>query len=354
MENLNGNAILSIYGREYVNKGDKAVLLLNLGSPASPQKKDVALYLEKFLMDKRVISLPYPFRYLLVKGIIVPFRSKYSARNYAKIWDEESQSFPLLRYTAAMAKKLSDKTKSCVAIAMRYGEPNVEETLKQLHKIGIRKLKIIALYPHYSRSSFESAQVDAIEKARAWGFEIETTEAFYLNAKYREALADTVRPYLNQDFDKLIISMHSIPLSHLKKDCRKENSNTSYCLSREHNEEDKKTCYRLHCEEAAELLRQDLGLNKDKVELLYQSRLGKHEWLRPYFVDRIRLLASEGAKKILVICPGFVCDCLETLEEIKTEYKQIFFEHGGESFTYIPCLNDSDGMINFLESLIEE
>lgn len=355
MENTNKLDILPIYGKEHISENKTAILLINLGSPNSTSVEDVASYLKTFLMDKRVISLPYLIRALLVKAIIVPKRAKYSAKNYEGIWEEDTNTFPLVRHSVEIAKKLASKSKRVVALAMRYGKPEMDDALIELWNLGIRKLKVLPLYPHYTRSSFETAFTHAIDRAKALNlnFNMDILPAFYSDKNYRKALSDSVKPYLNNDFDKLIVSMHSIPLSHLDKYCRLENGNTHYCLHRNH-QENINTCYRLHCEEAAEFLRKDLGLSKDKFELVYQSRLGKHEWLRPYFADRVKKWAGEGTKKVLVVSPAFICDCLETLQEIDKEYKEMFLEYGGEEFTFIPCLNSSDPMIDVIENLIKD
>lgn len=332
-----------------------AILLVNLGSPASPRVADVAEYLKTFLMDERVIAIHPFWRSLLVKGLIVPRRAKYSAQNYRYIWDEESETFPLVRHSATLAESLSKKMRRCVGLAMRYGEPNMDDTLRQLHQLGVRSVQVLPLYPHYTRSSFETASVHALDRLRALGLDMELNilNAFYHDSAYRRVLAESVRPYLREDLDKLVVSMHGIPLSHLTMPCRADNGHTERCRLSQHTPQQRMTCYRLHCEEGAEFLRQDLGLPADKVELVYQSRLGNHEWMRPYFADRVREWAKEGAKRIAVVCPGFICDCLETIHEVDVEYREEFMHHGGERLDYIPCLNSSEDFVQVLAQLID-
>lgn len=346
--------VKNIYGAEWSSPEKRAILLINLGSPASPSVPDVASYLKTFLMDERVISLSHFWRSVLVKGLIVPRRAKYSAANYQYIWDEESQSFPLVSHSAQLAEALATKMQRCVGLAMRYGAPDMDDTLKALHSLGVQQIDVLPLYPHYTRSSFETAAVHALERLRALGLEMELSimDAFYDNPKFREVLADSVRPYITEDIDKLIISMHGIPLSHLTRPCQADNGHTDRCRLSTHTPQQRATCYRLHCEEGAEFLRQDLGLPADKVELVYQSRLGNHEWMRPYFADRVKEWAKEGAKRIAVVCPGFICDCLETIHEVDVEYKEEFAHAGGESLTYIPCLNSSSAFVEVLEHII--
>lgn len=316
----------------------------------------MASYLKTFLMDERVMSLSVFWRTLLVKGLIVPRRAKYSAANYRAIWDAESESFPLVRHSSALAAALSSRMSRCVGLAMRYSEPAMDETLEQLVAAGIRQLYVLPLYPHYTRSSFETAAVHALERNRALGLglEMRVLDAFYDHPAYRQVLADSIRPYISPEIDKLVISMHGIPLSHLSGPCRIDNGNTKRCRTELHAPQQSATCYRLHCESSAEFIREDLGLSADRVELVYQSRLGRHEWMRPYFSDRVKDWAKEGAKRIAVVCPGFICDCLETIHEVDVEYKEEFLASGGEELRYIPCLNSSEAFVSVLEQLIKE
>lgn len=305
-------------------------------------------------MDERVIAISPVLRTLLVKGIIVPRRSKYSADNYRCIWDAEAKVFPLVKHSADIADKLSNRMGCVVGLAMRYGNPCMDDTLRTLEALGIQRVQVLPLYPHYTRSSFETAVVHALDRCRSLGLGLELLPigAYYSDKLYRRTLADSVRPYLSVDVDKLIVSMHGIPLSHLSRPCRAENGWVGRCVQRMHSPEERATCYRLHCEETVEFLREDLGLETRQIELVYQSRLGRHEWMRPYFADRVKRWAKEGAKRIAVVCPGFVCDCLETIYEIDIEYREEFLRYGGEHMTYIPCLNSSEALISVLANLI--
>ena len=291
----------SLFGAEQASK--QAILLLNLGSPASPAVADVHSYLLQFLMDRRIIGLPYWVRHPLVHRIIVPRRAPLASLS------------------------------------------SVEEVL------------IAPLYPHYARSSYETAVAYVLEEARRLGLSLRfrLLPPFYRDEGYRQVLSEQVRPYLSEPFDRLIVSMHGIPLSHIPKECRHHNGHTDYCAHRRgwherHAEED---CYRLQCEETRALLQQDLGLEDGQVELVYQSRLGRHEWMRPYMSERIQRLAHEGAERIVVVCPGFVCDCLETIQEIDSYYRSEYLHSGGKSFTYVPCLNSSPAFVRVLGELIE-
>lgn len=349
-----GLRINNIYGADYPSS--RAILLVNLGSPASPHVNDVKKYLTEFLMDERVISIGYFWRSLLVKGIIAPRRSPYSAKNYSKIWEKEYQTFPLIRHSATIAEALSQQMSCPVGLAMRYGAPSMDNTLIELSKLNISEIITIPLYPHYTRSSYETAAVYALERNKQLKLDLnlKLLPPFYAHPLYRKLIADSIRPYLEEPFDRLIVSLHGIPLSHLSAVCRQENGKTSNCLNRPHTHAEQAVCYRLHCETTVSQLQKDLQLKPSQIELVYQSRLGRHEWMRPYFSERIKTLTQEGVQKVLVVCPGFICDCLETIHEIDVEYREEFMRHGGKSFTYIPCLNSEPAFISCLGKIIDE
>lgn len=334
----------------------RAVLLINLGSPASAEVQDVKPYLTQFLMDERVISIPYFWRALLVKGIIVPQRAAYSAANYRSIWEEETETFPLVRHSASIAYELSQRMQCPVALGMRYGSPSMDDALRALVDLGVEEVMALPLYPHYTRSSYETAAIYALEHNRrlGLGLNIRLVPPFYAHPAYRRVLAEQIRPYLEQPYDKLLVSLHGIPVSHLSAVCRQHNGQTDYCYTRPHTHAERWSCYRLHCETTLELLRADLALPADRVELVYQSRLGRHEWIKPYLSERIKALPREGCRRVLVVCPGFVCDCLETIYEIDVEYREEFLASGGEQFTYIPCLNSNSDFVSVLSEIIRE
>ncbi len=345
--------IQPLYGAK--QGAQEGVLLINLGSPASPSVADVRSYLETFLMDERVISIAPFWRSLLVRRIIGPRRAPHSASNYAKIWDAESGTFPLVRSSARLAHELSIRLEKPVGLAMRYGKPEMDEALLALQGLGVQRIKLLPLYPHYTRSSFETAVVHALERAKALGVEaeLEIVPPFYNDKLYRQVLAGSIRPYLEEPFDKLIISMHGIPMTHLSRPCQASNGDRHRCLEHQHSPQEQMTCYRLHCESTYTYLCQDLGLAPEQVELVYQSRLGLHEWIKPYFSRRVKAWPQEGAQRIVVVCPGFVCDCLETLEEINVDYRHRFLASGGKSFTYVPCVgNTGAAFIDVLEHLL--
>lgn len=345
-----------IYNKD--TDSDQAVLLINLGSPLSYQHKDINDYLSEFLMDRNVIRMPYPFRFLLVKGIIVPFRTKYISPKYKTIWDEENKTFPLIKNSIDLAESISKLSSKVISIAMRYSNPSIKDALQGLKDLNkIKKLLVYPLYPHYTNSTFVTACEKVQKELRNIGWddvEISYAKHFYKNEEYRKILAKSVLPYMDKHFDKLIVSYHGIPLSHLSEHCRKENGKTDYSIER-HDEycEDKDLCYRQNVEDSFRMLIEDLSIDKSKAELVYQSRLGKHQWLKPYIWERIESWNDEGVKDILIICPSFVTECLETTNEIDMYYKDIFLSKGGKSFTYIPCISAMDEFVKMIVNNIE-
>ena len=347
-----------LFGAEF--PAGRATLLLNLGSPDSPSVPDVRDYLHTFLMDRRIIGISYPLRYFLVHHLVVPRRAPKSAAHYRTIWDADAQNFPLISHSASIAQQLAELRREPVAVGMRYGHPGTGEALEALAALpDIEEVVIAPLYPHYARSSYETAVAFALEEIRRLGLRpmrLRLQAPFYGETAYRTALADSVREYLTEPFDRLVISMHGIPLSHIPKACREHNGHSAHCADRRtwherHGEED---CYRLQCEETRRYLAEDLGLEPERVELVYQSRLGFHDWLQPYMARRVKEFAREGAERIAVVCPGFVCDCLETIQEIDDQGRADFLEAGGKSFTYIPCLNSSTAFVTALSTLLDK
>lgn len=319
----------------------RAILLMNLGSPDSTEVKDVKRYLTEFLMDERVIDTPYWKRALLVKGIIVPFRAPKSAKAYRSIWTKEGS--PLINLTKELQNELQKNFDEVVEINMRYGNPSTEDVLKKLHTniAGLEEIVLFPLYPHYAMSSYETAvkQVIDLHGEKKYGSKLTVIRPYYKDPLYINALVESIQPYLKQDFDKILFSYHGVPERHIYKGdvtgchCLRT-VNCCYTSSPAH-----EFCYRHQCIITTELVVAKLGIDRSRSEQSFQSRLGRDPWLQPYTAKRLQQLPAEGVKKLLVVCPAFVSDCLETLEEIAEEGKHIFLEAGGESFTMIPCLN---------------
>ncbi|MGZ5247212.1 MAG: ferrochelatase [Flavitalea sp.] len=317
----------------------RGIILMNLGSPDSTEVKDVRRYLNEFLMDERVIDYPYIFRLLLVRGIIVPLRAPKSAEAYRSIWWKEGS--PLIEITRQLQGALQSQVEEPVEIAMRYGNPSVKQAYENMKAKGVEEVIAIPMYPHYAMSSYETAVEYAKEIFRKgnYPFKLEFIKPYYEEATYLEALADSIKPYLEQDYDQILFSYHGIPERHLKKG----DITGQHCLKVENccevDSVAHKQCYRHQCWVTTKRMVAMLGIPEEKFAMSFQSRLGREEWLKPYTAKRLEELPGEGVKKLLIVCPAFVSDCLETLEEIAEEGKHSFMESGGEAFTIIPCLN---------------
>jgi ferrochelatase len=319
----------------------RGIVLMNLGSPDSTRVKDVRRYLNEFLMDERVIDMPYLARLLLVKGIIVPLRAPKSAAAYQSIWTKEGS--PLTVISRQLEQAVQQQVKEPVALAMRYGSPApwtaYDELLKKVP--DLEEVVLVPLYPHYAMSSYETAVEYAkeIHAKKKYKFRLTIIPPFYNEPVYLHALAESIKPFLQQEYDQILFSYHGIPERHVKK----SDPTGSHCLqvndccnvaSPAH-----ATCYRHQCFTTTRLIAEMLSIPANKYRLSFQSRLGRDPWLQPYTAERLTQLPGEGVKKLLLVCPAFVSDCLETLEEMGVEGKEIFLHAGGESFTLIPCLN---------------
>lgn len=314
---------------------------MNLGSPDSTEVKDVRKYLMQFLMDKRVIDYPYLLRLLLVGGIIAPFRAPKSAEAYKSVWTKDGS--PLVVLTRQLQLALQSEVEEPVEVAMRYGKPTMNDAFTRLmQKVpALEEVIAIPLYPHYAMSSYETAVEHArtVHKTNRYSFALSFVKPFYEEPNYIHALTESIRPYLQQDYDQVLFSYHGLPQRHMTK----ADPTHAHCLkvadccevaSPAH-----ATCYRHQCWTTTQRLVKNLEIPKEKVGFSFQSRLGREEWLKPYTALRLTQLPHEGVKKLIILCPAFVSDCLETLEEIAMEGKESFLHSGGESFTVIPCLN---------------
>ncbi len=319
----------------------RAVVLMNLGSPDSTEVKDVKRYLDEFLMDERVIDKPWLFRALLVKGIIVPFRAPKSAEAYKSIWTKEGS--PLIILSKKLSDALNSEIDEPVTIAMRYGNPSPKAAFDELlrNDPDLEEVIAVPMYPHYAMSSYETAVEYAKEQHKKGGykFKLTTIKPYYNNEEYLAALCDSIQPYLQNEYDQILFSYHGVPERHIYKGditgkhCLKVD-NCCEIPSAAH-----EYCYRHQCLVTTKLVAERLSIPKDKWSMSFQSRLGRDPWLQPYTAQRFEELPKEGVKKLLVVCPAFVSDCLDTLEEIAEEGKEIFMHAGGESFEMIPCLN---------------
>lgn len=333
----------------------KGVLLVNLGSPESPEPKDVKTYLGEFLMDERVIDVPLWARTLIVKGIILNTRPKASAAAYKKIWWEEGS--PLIVISERLKNKIQKQVDYPVALAMRYGSMTIKKGLQELVDKGVNEVFLIPLYPQFAMATTETILVLAehIRKANFPEIQITNLPAFYNNPEYIEVLYKSISQHLKgKDFEHVLFSYHGVPERHIKKrDITKSHCkiDASCCKTPSKAHE---FCYRHQCLEVTRLVAKKLNLKEDTFSTSFQSRLGFDPWLQPYTDRTIERLGKEGIKNLAIVTPAFVSDCLETLEEIAMEGEEIFHEMGGNNFTTIPCLNDGDEWVKLLARWINE
>ena len=331
----------------------KGILLNNLGSPDSTETKDVKRYLGEFLMDERVIDIPYWKRFLLIKGIILNIRPKKSGTAYKKIWWKEGS--PLVVISERFTKKVIKKINIPVELAMRYGSMSMNQGIDNLIKKGVTEIFLAPLYPHYAMSSYETVvtQAEEILSEKYPHVKLDTLPPFYNKPDYIKAMSDNIAKHIKGfDYDHILFSYHGIPERHIKKSdptkshCKLDNS----CCER--NSVAHYTCYRHQCFETTKGIAKSLNLKEGTYSNSFQSRLLKDPWLKPYTDFELEKFPSIGKKKIAVITPAFVSDCLETLEEIAMEGKEDFLEAGGTDYKHIPCMNDNDDWVEVMVNWI--
>ena len=333
----------------------KGVLLVNLGSPESPEPKDVKKYLGEFLMDERVIDVPLWARTLLVKGIILNTRPKQSAKAYKKIWWEDGS--PLIVLSERLQEAVQKHTELPIALAMRYGSMTIKKGLQELVDKGVEEVFIIPLYPQFAMATTETILVlaEEVRQANFPNLKIDSLPAFYNKPEYIKVLAESVKGHLQgKDYEHLLFSYHGVPERHI----RKSDITKSHCkidgsccetASKAH-----EFCYRHQCKEVTRLVGEYLGLEDNSYSTSFQSRLGFDPWLQPYTDRTIERLGKKGIKSMAIVTPAFVSDCLETLEEIAMEGEEIFHELGGKDFTTVPCLNTDASWVKLLSDWINQ
>jgi ferrochelatase len=331
----------------------KAVLLVNLGSPDSPSIPDVRRYLNEFLMDGRVIDVGWPLRRLLV-GLILINRPKESGHAYEKIWTAEGS--PLVVTSKHVQAALQKRVNVPVELAMRYQNPSITQVVRKLAEQGIDDVLLIPLFPHYAMSSYESAveRVKEVTAKLAPQMRLQVVPPYYNQPDYITALVASAADYLKQDCDHLLFSFHGIPERHVKK----SDPTGCHCLATpnccEVANPAHATCYRAQCFKTAAEFTSKAGVPKGKYSVSFQSRLGRDPWLKPYTDFELAEFPNRGIKKLLVICPAFVSDCLETLEEIAMRGRDTFMEAGGSQYTFIPCMNEHPLWIQALENMVKK
>lgn len=333
----------------------KGVLLVNLGSPESPDPKDVKVYLDEFLMDQRVIDLPSFLRTILVRGIILNTRPKRSAKAYKKIWWDEGS--PLIVLSKRLLQKMEEKVQLPLALGMRYGKPSIQKGLQELADKGVTEVLLVPLYPQFAMATTETILVLA-ESLRQESFpqmEFTTLPSFYNHPDYVRVLSQSIQESLqDKQWEHLIFSYHGVPERHI----RKSDITKSHCkidgqccqtASPAH-----QYCYRHQCFETTRLVAEYLDLASDRYTTTFQSRLGLDPWLQPYTDKTVAKMAKSGVKKMAIVTPAFVSDCLETLEEIGMEAVEDFEEKGGEHLHVIPCINDREDWVNVMSRWVDE
>lgn len=333
---------------------DQGLLLINLGSPASPTPGDVRSYLNQFLMDPHVIDLPWPVRRLLVSLILLK-RPKESAEAYRQIWSP--QGSPLVVISQQLAARVREQWQhGPVELGMRYGEPSIESALRKLVQQGATRIVLAPLYPQFADSTTTTAlqEVHRVIARHGLAVKVRSLPAFYAEPAYIEALAASLQPALEQPFDHLLFSFHGLPERHLTK----LDTSASHCLQSGDCCDQPPAavlahCYRAQCLLSARLTAQAAGLQDHQWSVAFQSRLGRAKWIEPYTESRLDELAAAGCKKLLVISPAFVADCVETLEELGIRAREQFLTAGGQQLELVPCLNQRADWAQALTQLCE-
>jgi ferrochelatase len=329
----------------------KGILLVNLGSPDSTAVSDVRKYLREFLMDGRVLDAPWPVRFCVVHFTILPTRPKESAHAYEKIWTPEGS--PLVVISRNVQEALRARLDVPVELAMRYQNPSIESAIRKLAASKADDLFLIPLFPHYAMSSYESAveRVKTVAAQIAPRMKVTVQAPYYDAPDYIEALVASAQPSLLGGYDHLLFSFHGIPERHL----RKSDPTHGHCLangsccdvpSLAH-----ATCYRAQCFKTVAAFVARANVPSGKYSVSFQSRLGKDPWLKPYTDLELAEFPKRHVERLLVICPAFVSDCLETLEEIGMRGRETFLDAGGKKFAQIPCMNEHPLWIKALEKM---
>ena len=325
---------------EHDNQPATGILLVNLGTPDAPTSASVRKYLAEFLADPRVVEMPRILWRLVLHGVILRIRPRPVARNYAKIWTE--QGSPLMVHSKATAEKLQTMVDQDlpgpvhVALAMRYGQPSIAEGLRQLRDKQVERLLVLPLYPQYSATTTAAVYDEVSNQLRRWRWlpQFRMLMQYHDHPQYIQAIADQIQQANEKHGqpDKLIMSFHGIPQRYHKA------GDPYYC----------------QCQKTARLVSENLNFSVEDWMLCFQSRFGREPWLQPYLDKNLETMREQGIKSVHVIAPGFTADCLETLEELAMQNATLFKQHGGESFHYIPALNDSPAHIKLLLALIKQ
>jgi ferrochelatase len=335
------------------NQGKTGVLLVNLGTPDSTKTGDVRKYLREFLMDKRVIDIPFLFRWMLVNLIIAPFRAPKSAKEYRKLWVERGS--PLKFYGEdvrdLLQKELDDNY--VVALGMRYQSPSIKSALEELRNHKVAKIIIIPMFPQYASATSGSVHDKVMEIVQKWQIipQINFISTFVEEPGFYKTFATLGKKYLDQhEYDHVIFSFHGLPERQIRKGSVDNYCKLGSCCNAYHDKN--RFCYRAQCFQTARLIANELNLPEDKFTVTFQSRLGNDPWIKPYTDEILKELAKDGKKSVLAFSPAFVSDCLETTIEVGEEFKEEFEEAGGERWDLVESLNDNKEWVETLKSLV--
>ena len=322
-----------------------ALLLINLGTPNSTSYFDVFRYLRDFLMDGRVIDVPYFLRFILVTLIICPIRSFSSGKIYKKLWNLSDGVSPLLKNTEELTNKLNQKqNKYTVFYAMRYQKPSIQEALDKIKLSNPSELVILPLFPHYASATSGSVFEEVTKRlSKEWVIpSFKFISQYYDHPSFIDAWVDAAKDFNFAEYDKVIFSYHGLPNSQVDKvyqDNQCDGKNCEHEINKENH-----YCYKATVYETSKLIAEKLSLHRDKYEVTFQSRL-TNNWLEPFSDNVLKAMPAQGIKKVLVFSPAFTADCLETVIEIGDEYQELFIEAGGDRLDYVPSLNFSDAWV---------
>lgn len=329
---------------------NKAILLVNLGSPASPSTRHVRAYLKEFLMDRHVLRLPYWLRWLIVHLVILPFRPKKTAAAYKKIWMAEGS--PLLIYTEKFAAALRKAVNVPVYWTMRFGNPSIRQVLRQMAHDGVDQVLVAPLFPQHAAATIESSLEEAIRCVRTLPLTLQVMPVFYKNPAYLTLLTERVKA-VAKEHDFVLFSYHGLPLAHITAG----DPTGAHCLKSvdccQTSSLAHETCYRHQAFFITRQVALAAGLSERKYTTVFQSRVGRGEWLGPNASDFLERLPQTGVTSVAVIAPSFVADNLETLEEIDIRMRERFLAQGGKKFTYIPCFNDEAPWVKAFAKLVQ-
>jgi len=324
--------------RKIIDHCSTAVLLLNTGTPDSPEILDVSVYLSRLLGDKHVITLPYLLRKIVVNVFIIPFRCFRSSKRYLQLWNQFGGKFPLLHYGLSLRNNLQKRFNNSnvsIYLGMGYGHPSIESQIREIIEKQYKKLILLPLFPQYASSS-SGAVLAEVAKAMNHNApipQIQTVHSFHDNSLYIKALSEKIKAMDYESYEMILFTYHSLPLSHVRKVV-----GTPFD-------------YETACRHTTKLIAETLNLNGDRYKTVFQSQLSGR-WLGPHTNETIVAEAKAGIKSILIVSPSFVADCLETVIELGKEYKQLFLRHGGLRYAQVQCLNDEPLWIDCLETLI--